>query len=106
MRRAAAVLAGLAVGAAPAAAGKVDPAGCTLAGKRLWGKVQAVGSFPDLKVQVVASFPDLRVQQVTSFPDRCGKWQMVTAFPDLKVQFVDSFPDLRIQYVTSFPGVP
>jgi hypothetical protein len=79
---------------------------CLYGGKKLWGKVQFVDSFPDLKVQVVSSFPDLKVQQVTSFPDSCGKWQTVTSFPDLKVQIVTSFPDIKIQYVTSFPGVP
>lgn len=79
---------------------------CTAQGKRLFGKVQIVSSFPDLKVQKVESFPDLKVQVVESFPDRCGKWQMVESFPDLKIQFVDSFPDVKIQYVTSFPGRP
>lgn len=88
------------------AASRVDKSACTLNGKRLFGKVQVVTSFPDLKVQVVTSFPDLKVQVVTSFPDRCGKWQFVTSFPDLKIQYVTSFPDLKIQMVTSFPGVP
>jgi hypothetical protein len=78
---------------------------CTFKGKRLYGKVQVVTSFPDIKVQVVSSFPDLKVQRVTSFPDSCGKWQFVKSFPDFKVQFVTSFPDVKIQYVTSFPGV-
>ena len=79
---------------------------CTLNGKKLWGKIQVVTSFPDLKVQKVTSFPDLKVQKVTSFPDSCGKWQFVKSFPDLKIQFVSSFPDLKVQFVTSFPGVP
>lgn len=79
---------------------------CTFKGKKLYGKVQVVTSFPDIKVQVVSSFPDLKVQKVTSFPDSCGKWQFVNSFPDFKVQFVTSFPDVKIQYVTSFPGVP
>jgi len=78
---------------------------CTFKGKKMYGKVQVVTSFPDLKVQVVSSFPDLKVQKVTSFPDSCGKWQLVDSFPDFKVQFVDSFPDVKIQYVDSFPGV-
>ena len=78
---------------------------CTFKGKRLYGKVQVVTSFPDIKVQVVSSFPDIKVQKVTSFPDSCGKWQFVTSFPDFKIQFVTSFPDIKIQYVTSFPGV-
>jgi hypothetical protein len=79
---------------------------CTFNGKKLYGKIQVVTSFPDIKVQKVTSFPDLKVQEVTSFPDACGKWQFVTSFPDLKVQFVESFPDIKVQFVTSFPGKP
>jgi len=79
---------------------------CMCKGKKMYGKVQFVTSFPDVKVQVVTSFPDLKVQMVNSFPDKCGKWQVVTSFPDVKVQLVESFPDVKIQYVTSFPGKP
>ena len=85
--------------------GKIDKS-CTYRGKRLWGKVKVVTSFPDFKVQVVGSFPHLKVKRVTSFPDKCGKWKFVKSFPDFKVQFVKSFPDFKIKYVTSFPGVP
>jgi len=92
--------------AAPAAArDKLDRKACAFAGKRLYGKIQVVQSFPDVKVQVVESFPDLKVQRVTASPDRCGQWQLVTAFPDTRVQFVTSFPDVKIQYVESFPGM-
>ncbi len=77
---------------------------CTFNGKRLWGKIQYVTSFPDVKVRET-TFPDLRVQEVTAFPDRCGKWQIVTAFPDLKVQKVTAFEDFQIQH-SSFPGIP
>src|SRR6266487_3217108 len=61
---------------------------CTLKGKKLYGKVQIVDAFPDLKVQVV-----------DAFPDKCGKWKMVDAFPDVKIQMVTAFPDLKIKYV-------
>jgi hypothetical protein len=84
--------------------GKVNKA-CTLNGKRLWGKIQVVKAFPDLKVQVVRAFPDLKVQKVTAFADGCGKWQFVDAFPDLKIQFVDAFPDLKVEFVSAFPGL-
>ena len=90
----------------PAIAGSVDKGSCTLKGKKLYGKIQIVTSFPDVKIQEVTSFPDVKVQKVTSFPDKCGKWQIVTSFPDTKVQIVTSFPDVKVQYVTSFPGVP
>ena len=79
---------------------------CSYKGIRLYGKVQIVQSFPDIKVQVVEAFPDLKVKTVSAFPDACGKWQMVEAFPDFKVQFVESFPDIKIQYTESFPGLP
>jgi len=77
---------------------------CTLNGKQLWGKVQVVDAFPDIKVQVVDAFPDIKVQKVDAFADSCGKWQFVNAFPDIKVQFVTAFPDLKIRYVDAFPG--
>jgi hypothetical protein len=78
---------------------------CMFKGKRLYGKVQFVDSFPDIKVEVVSSFPDLKVQKVNSFADSCGKWEVVNSFPDIKVQVVNSFGDIKIQYVSSFPGV-
>jgi hypothetical protein len=84
--------------------GGFDKGSCRFNGKQLWGKIQEVTAFPDVKVQVVTAFPDVKVQKVTAFPDSCGKWQMVTAFPDTKVQFVTAFPDVKIQYVTAFPG--
>jgi hypothetical protein len=79
---------------------------CTYKGFKLYGKIQVVESFPDIKVQIVESFPDLKVQKVESFADDCGEWQFVESFPDVKVQFVESFPDIKIQYVSSFPGKP
>lgn len=79
---------------------------CTLKGFKLYGNVEVVDSFPDLKVQIVTSFPDLKVEMVDSFPDDCGQWKIVDNFPDLKIQYVDSFPDLKIEIVESFPGLP
>ena len=79
---------------------------CSFNGKKLYGKVQVVNSYPDLKIQKVQSFPDLKVQWVNSFPDSCGKWQKVENFPDLKIQFVENFPDLKVQFVQNFPGMP
>lgn len=79
---------------------------CTFDGMKLYGKIEFVNSFPDIKIQVVESFPDLKVKIVESFPDECGKWQIVNSFPDLKVQIVESFPDIKIKFVESFPGLP
>ncbi|PJZ42218.1 hypothetical protein CH370_08275 [Leptospira kmetyi] len=78
---------------------------CTFKGKKLYGKIKVVTSFPDVKVQVVNSFPDLRVKVVDSFPDSCGRWKMVESFADTKIQFVTGFPDVRIEYVSSSPGI-
>lgn len=86
------------------AGGKFDKDSCSFNGKRLYGKVQIVSAFPDVKVQIVNAFPDLKVQKVTAFPDACGKWQLVNAFPDVKVQLVTAFPDVKVQYVDAFPG--
>lgn len=88
------------------AAAPVDKARCTFKCKKLYGKIQVVTAFPDVKVQVVTAFPGVKVQTATFIPDKCGKWQMVTSFPDTKVQFVTAFPDVKIQYVESFPGLP
>jgi len=79
---------------------------CTFHGKKLFGKVKYVSSFPDIKAKASDAFPDLKVQVVTAFPSSCGKWQIVDAFPDIKVQFVDAFPDITIQFVDAFPGIP
>jgi hypothetical protein len=90
---------------AATASGSLNKGSCSFGGKKLFGKVQIVDSFPDITVQVVTSFPDVKVKNVTSFPDSCGKWQTVTSFPDIKVKFVTSSPDVKIQYVDSFPGM-
>ncbi len=79
---------------------------CTFKGFKMYGKIQFVESFPDIKVQIVNSFPDLKVKVVNSFPDDCGEWQIVESFPDTKIQIVESFPDVKVQYVESFPGLP
>ena len=84
----------------------IDPENCTYKEYKLYGKIEIVESFPDIKVQVVESFPDLKVEVVESFPNDCGEWKFVENFPDLKVQFVESFPDIKIQFVESFPGIP
>ena len=81
-----------------------DKVNCYCKGHILYGKIQIVDSFPDIKAQIVDSFPDLKVKIVDVFPSKCGEWKIVTEFPDLKVQFVNSFPDIKIQFVQTFPG--
>lgn len=87
----------------------IDKNECTITVKGktfpLYGKVEIVESFPDIKVQIVNSFEDLDVKLVESFPDDCGKIKIVESFPDVKVQIVESFPDIKVKLVESFPGV-
>lgn len=78
---------------------------CEKNGFKLYGKVQFVDSFPDLKIEYVSSFSDIDVEFVSSFADSCGKWEVVDSFPDIKVQVVTSFPDLKVKKVKSFPGM-
>lgn len=97
----------LLAGALPAHADdRFDQEACTFSGFPLYGDIEVVESFPDIKVQIVDSFPDLKVEIVESFPDDCGQWRYVESFPDVKIQFVDSFPDIKVLVVTSFPGWP
>ncbi len=71
---------------------------------KLFGKIQIVTSFGDVKVEVVDDFPDIKVQKVDAFADDPGEWEMVEHFPDFKVEVVDAFADYKIKYVDSFPG--
>ncbi len=86
-------------------AAPLDKGACTYKGFPLYGDIQVVESFPDIKVQIVESFADIHVKTVTSFPNDCGKWKFVKSFPDVKIQYVSSFPDIKIKKVTSFPGM-
>ncbi len=78
---------------------------CEYKGIKLYGKVQFVSSYPDIKIQYVSSYPDIKVKFVTSYPDDCGEWQKVDSYPDFKVQVVTSYPDLKVQEVSSYPGM-
>ena len=71
---------------------------------KLFGKIQIVKHFPDVKVQIVDHFPDIKVKKVDHFPDKPGLWKIVDHFPDYKVQIVDHFPDYKVKYVDHFPG--
>jgi hypothetical protein len=71
---------------------------------KLFGKIEFVTSFGDVKVEVVDAFPDIKVQKVTAFADDPGEWEIVEHFPDFKVEVVEHFGDYKIQYVEHFPG--
>jgi len=83
----------------------ISTGSCEWNGINLFGKVEFVTSFADIKIEFVTSFPDIRVKFVDSFADDCGEWEEVTSFPDFKVEVVTSFPDLKVQKVDSFPGM-
>ena len=88
----------------------INKENCTFTNKdgktfNLYGKVQIVEHFPDIKVQIVDVFEDLDVKIVEHFPDQCGKWMLVEHFPDVKVQIVEHFPDIKVKIVDVFPGV-
>lgn len=82
-----------------------DKSTCTFKGKKLYGKIQYVTSFPDVKILIVDAFADIEVKKVDAFADDCGEWQEVTSFPDIKVQIVTAFPDVKVKYVNAFPGM-
>jgi len=73
--------------------------------EKVFGRIQYVTAFADVKVKVVRSFGDLRVQVVKSFADSPGEWEIVESFPDFKVEIVEAFEDFTIEYVNAFPGV-
>jgi len=95
----------LSAGSGPQALKGKIAADCTYNGKKLYGKIQFVNHFPDIKVKIVQHFEDLKVQKVNHFPDQCGKWLEVDHFPDLKVQIVEHFEDIKIKYVDHWPGL-
>ena len=70
----------------------INKENCTCKGKRLYGKVKIVDSYPDFTVKVVDSYPDLKVKIVNSYPDVCGKWKFVDSYPDFTIKYVDSYP--------------
>ena len=70
----------------------------------VFGKIQYVTSFPDVKVRVVKAFGDLRVKEVKAIANSAGEWEIVESFPDFKVEIVTAFEDFTIEYVDAFPG--
>jgi hypothetical protein len=87
--------------APPAMCGKIN-CDCTYKGIKLWGDVQYVTDFPQIKIKR-SSFPDLNVHE-TTLPTQCGEWHTVTAFPNFTVQLVDFGEEFSIAD-WYFPGV-
>ena len=90
----------------PIGEAEIDFDNCTYKNFPLYGKIQFVQNFPDIKVKIVENFPDIKVEIVENFPNDCGKWQIVNNFPDVKVQLVENFPDVKVKFVENFPGKP
>ena len=70
----------------------------------LFGKIEVVDNFGDVKIEKVDNFGDIKVKWVKNFADEPGEWQKVDNFGDYKVQFVDNFGDYKIEIVDNFPG--
>ncbi|MBQ3619656.1 MAG: hypothetical protein II939_16040 [Bacteroidales bacterium] len=70
----------------------------------LYGKIQFVDNWPDIKIQIVDNWPDIKVKIVDNWPDSCGKFQVVDSWPDLKVQIVDNWADIKVKIVDNWPG--
>lgn len=83
-----------------------DPFTCTYKGMELYGKIQKVDNYGDVKVEVVNYNADLEVDTTESYPSRCGEWKFVKDYPDFKIQFVSYGGDIKIRYVSYSPGVP
>ena len=88
----------------------INKENCTFTNKdgktfNLYGKVQIVEHFPDVKVQIVESFEDLDVKIVELIIFIFIFQIIVEHFPDVKVQIVNSFPDIKVKIVDAFPGV-
>lgn len=78
---------------------------CSCKDIKLYGKVEIVESFGDIKVEVVDEFADLNVEIVDAFPTSCGKWEIVDSFGDFKVEFVEQFGDIKVKFITGgYPG--
>jgi hypothetical protein len=77
---------------------------CTYNGHKLYGRVEYVQHFEDIRVKVVKDFADLDVKIVNRPATQCGEWQMVDKDPDLRVKIVQNGEDIRIKYVSDFPG--
>lgn len=75
---------------------------CSFKGIPLYGKVQFVDVFPDIKIQMVDTLGDIKVKFVDAFADSCGEWQIVDVFPDFKVQWWSTVLILRWRRSATF----
>lgn len=70
----------------------------------LYGKIEVVDHFEDVKVEKVEHHEDLKVSWVDNFSDEPGKWEKVEHHEDYKVKFVDHHEDLKVKFVDHFAG--
>ncbi len=67
--------------------------------QQVFGRIQVVDHFPDVRVRVVQGIADMEVRVVDAFPNRQGRWQFVDHFPDFRVQFVQHHADFTVRLV-------
>lgn len=67
--------------------------------QQVFGRIQVVDHFPDVRVRVVRGIADMEVRVVDALPNRQGRWQFVDHFPDFRVQFVQHHADFTVRLV-------
>lgn len=77
---------------------------CVINGYKLYGRIEFVTEFEDIRVKLVDEFADLDVKKVNYTADQCGEWQVVEDLPELKVKIVNSGEDIRVRFVNEFEG--
>ena len=86
----------------------IDKKACTITknGKtyKLYGKIQFVENWGDIKIQIVENCPDMKIKFVDNWADGCGKFQVVDNWPELKVQIVNNWGDIKVKIVENWPG--
>ncbi len=78
---------------------------CEWNGIKLYGKVEIVENFGDIKVEFVDNFGDIKVEFVENFADDCGEWEIVENFGDFTIEIVENFGDIKVEKVENFPGL-
>lgn len=67
--------------------------------QEVFGRIQVVDHFPDVRVRAVQGIADMEVRVVDALANRQGRWQFVDHFPDFRVQFVQHHADFTVRLV-------
>lgn len=79
---------------------------CIYKNKKLYGRIQFVDTFPDIRIRIVTSKPNLRVVKKQSNAIQCGEWQIVNFAPSIRIMIDQKHGEIDVQYVDFSPGVP